>query len=91
VPFRQPPADRITALAGSGVQHQRAAAVDEQHRRAAIEARRAFRAGAIRNCWRSELGAQSGRRNQPACFLCLFVYAFSLSVFYLFVLVLYTG
>jgi len=21
----------------------------------------------IQNCWRSELGAQSGRKNQPAC------------------------
>ena len=38
-----------------------------QHQRAAIEARRAFRTGGIRNCWRSELGAQSGRENQPAC------------------------
>ena len=42
-----------------------------QHRRAAIEARRAFRTGGIRTCWRSELGAQSGRKNQPAClFVC---------------------
>jgi len=48
---------------------QSAAAVDEQHRRAAIEARRAFRTGGIRNCWRSELGAQSGRKNQPVWFV----------------------
>jgi len=51
---------------------QRAAAVDEQHRRAAIEAWRAFRTGGIRNCWRSELGAQPGRKNQPACFFTCF-------------------
>jgi len=28
---------------------------------------RAFRTGGIRNWGRSELGAQSGRKNQPAC------------------------
>jgi len=55
------------ALVGSGLHHQRAAAVDEQHRRAAIEGRRAFRTVGIQNCWRSELGAQSGLENQPAC------------------------
>jgi len=37
------------ALAGSGVQHRRAAAVDEQHQRAVIKARWAFRTGGIRN------------------------------------------
>jgi len=36
-------------------------------RRAAIEAR-AFRTAGIRNWGRSELGAQSGRKNPPACF-----------------------
>ena len=50
---------------------QRAAAVDEQHRRSAIEDRRAFRTGGIQNCWRSELGAQLGRESQPAC-LCVY-------------------
>ena len=62
-----PPTIEWYARAGSGVQHQRAAAVDEQHRRAAIEARRAFRTGGIWNCWHSDLGVQSGRKNQPAC------------------------
>ena len=41
-------------------------------RRAAIEARghselRAFGTGGVRNWGRSELGAQSGRKNPPAC------------------------
>jgi len=58
---------RAAPACSSSVQHQRAAAVDEQHRRAAIEARRAFRTGGIRNGWRLELGAQQGRENQPAC------------------------
>ena len=41
-------------------------------RRAAIEARRAFRTADIRNWGRSELGAQSGRKNPPACLsMCL--------------------
>jgi len=62
-----PPPIEWYALAGSGVKHQCAAAVDEQHRRAAIEARRAFRTGGIWNCWRSDLGVQSARKNQPAC------------------------
>jgi len=34
-------------------------------RHAAIEA---FRTGGIQNWGRSELGAQSGRKNQPACY-----------------------
>ena len=57
------PADRMVCARWK----RSAAAVDEQHRRAAIEARRAFGTGGIRNCWRSELGSQSGRKNQPAC------------------------
>jgi len=36
-------------------------------RRAAIEARGAFRTAGIQNWGRSELGAQSGRKNPPAC------------------------
>ena len=36
-------------------------------RRPAIEARGAFRTGGIRNWGRSELEAQSSRKNQPAC------------------------
>ena len=66
IPATSLPIERY-ALAQSGLQYQRAAAVDEQQRRAAIEARRrAFRTGGIHNCWRSELGAQSGRKNEPA-------------------------
>jgi len=42
----------------------------QQHQRAAIETQRAFRTWGIRNCWRSELGAQSGRKNPPACSIC---------------------
>jgi len=51
------------ALAGSGLQNQRAAAVDEQ--RAACSDRSS---AGIPNCWRSELGAQSDRENHPACY-----------------------
>jgi len=36
--------------------------------RAAIEAREAFLTAGIRNRGRLELGAQSGRKNPPACF-----------------------
>jgi len=66
-PSSNPSPIKWYALTGSGVQHQRAAAVDEQHGRAAIEARRALRTGGIQNCWLWELGAQSGRKNHPAC------------------------
>jgi len=44
-------------------------------RRAAIEARGAFRTAGIRNRGHSELGAQSGRKNTPACLsVCLAVH-----------------
>jgi len=39
----------------------------QQHLRAAIEARWALRTGGIRNCWRLELWVQSGRKNPLAC------------------------
>ena len=52
---------------------QCAAAVNEQHQRAAIDAWRAFRTGGIRNCWRSELGPQSGPWKPTGLFVCLSV------------------